>query len=117
LVAHKAVIASWAAEESGVAKLALYFPSATAVRVPVCVSRINEHGEDLQEETVIEYGTPCEVLFAANLPLEFGDRLRLHNSDGLLEAEAVVVAVLYHESKTAVAARFSGPVANWVIRK
>ncbi len=115
-MAHNAVIASWAAEESGVAKLAMYFPSATAVRVPVRVSRINEHAGNSQEETVIEYGTPTEVLFAVELPLEFGDRLRLQ-CDGLINAEAVVVAVMYHESKTAVAARFSGPVANWVIKK
>lgn len=115
-MAHKAVIASWAAETSGLSKLALYFPSATAVRVPVRVSRIDQQDEDSVEETVIEFGTPSEVLFAVEQPLEFGDRLRLY-CDGLMNAEAVVVAVLYHDSKTAVAARFCAPVANWVIRK
>jgi len=115
-VAHKAAIASWAAEESGVAKLAQFFPAATGVRVPVRVSRVDAHGESSWEETVIEFGTPREVLFAVNLPLEFGDRLRLY-ADALLNTEASVVAVQYHRGRTAVAARFLGPVANWVIRK
>ncbi len=115
-MAHKAVIASLPAAESGLSKLALYFPSATAVRVPVRVSRIDAPGEGSFEETVIEFGTPSEVLFAVEEPLEFGDRLRLY-CDGLLNAEAAVVAVLYHDGKTAVAARFCAPVANWVIRK
>lgn len=96
------------------ARLAGFFPAATAIRVPVRVGRIEG---DEEEETVIEFGTPREVLFAARLPLEFGDRIRLVNAEGLLEAEAEVVAVQYHEGKTAVAARFIGPVANWVIRK
>jgi hypothetical protein len=116
-VAEKAVIASWSGEESDVSKLAQFFPAATAVRIPVRVSRLDGHGEATVEETVIEFGTPSEVLFSARLPLEFGDRIRLVNAEGLLEADAAVVAVQYHQGKTAVAARFTGPVANWVIRK
>ncbi len=116
-VAHKAVIASWSGEGSDVAKLAQFFPAATAVRIPVRVSRQDGHGEAGAEETMIEFGTPSEVLFSARLPLEFGDRIRLVNGEGLLEAEASVVAVQYHQGKTAVAARFTGPAANWVIRK
>jgi len=116
-VVQKAVIAPWSGEESDVSKLAQFFPAATAVRIPVRVSRLDGHGEAAVEETVIEFGTPSEVLFSARLPLEFGDRIRLVNAEGLLEADAAVVAVQYHQGKTAVAARFTGPVANWVIRK
>ncbi len=115
-MAQEAVIPSWAGTQSDVAKLAEFFPAATAIRVPVQVSRVGGQPE-VEEETVIEFGTPREVLFAARLPLEFGDRIRLLNAEGLLEAEAEVVAVQYHQGKTAVAARFTGPVANWVIRK
>ena len=115
-MAQKAVIPSWTDEASDVAKLAQFFPSATAIRVPVEVCRVGDE-RDLQEQTVIEFGTSREVVFAAQLPLEFGDRIRLVNAEGLLEAEAEVVAVQYHQGKTAVAARFTGPVANWVIRK
>jgi len=70
----------------------------------------------LQEQTVIEFGTPREVLFASTLPLEFEDRLRLANSDGSLDARAVVVAVRYHDGRKAVAARFLGEVGNWIIK-
>lgn len=115
-MAQKAVIPSWAGEPSEVARLAQFFPAAAAVRVPVQVCRIDSQ-HDAEEHTIIEFGTPREVLFAAKQPLEFGDRIRLVNAEGLLEAEAEVVAVQYHQGKTAVAARFTGPVANWVIRK
>src|SRR5262249_54866198 len=52
---------------------------------------------ELSENTVIEYGTAREVLFASALPLEFEDRVHLENADGSLEAEAHVVAVQYHD--------------------
>ena len=116
-MAHKAVMAPWSEQTSDVAKLAQFFPSATAVRVPVRIVRLDSHGDRTVEESVIEFGTAQEVLFSATLPLEFGDRIRLENADGLLDAEAAVVAVQYHQGRTAVAARFTGPVGNWVIRK
>jgi len=115
-VAHKAVTAPWSGEASDVAKLAQFFPSATAVRVPVRVVRLDAQGGSASEHTLIEFGTAREVLFSATLPLEFGDRIRLENADGLLDAEAAVVAVQYHQGRTAVAARFTGPAGNWVIR-
>ncbi len=65
---------------------------------------------------MIEFGTSQEVLFASTLPLEFEDSLRLRNSDGSLDAHATVVAVRYHDGRKAVAARFEGPVENWIIK-
>lgn len=65
---------------------------------------------------MIEYGTANEVVFASSLPLGFDDRLRLVNGDGSLSIEACVVAVQYDNNSTAVAARFSHPVANWIIQ-
>ncbi|MGH9562810.1 MAG: hypothetical protein ACRD3S_15265 [Terracidiphilus sp.] len=70
----------------------------------------------MQEQTVIEFGTAKEVLFASNLPLEFEDRVRLVNSDGTLDAKATVVAVRYHNGTKAVAARFLDNVENWIIK-
>ena len=69
-----------------------------------------------QEQTVIEFGTPSEVLFSSTLPLEFEDRVRLLNSDGSLDVRATIVAVRYHDGRKAVAARFLGPVENWIIK-
>ena len=65
---------------------------------------------------MIEYGTPREVLFAAGIPLEFADKLRMQNSDGSLDTEASVVAVQYYNGETAVAARFTQEVANWIVK-
>jgi hypothetical protein len=102
--------------ESSVAKLAKFFPNVTPVRIPVRLTRVGGQGSAFTESTMIEFGTPREVLFASSLPLEFADTLRLENSDGSLNAEASVVALQYHGGSTAVAARFSGEVANWIVK-
>lgn len=98
--------------------LARFFPDATAMRVPVQIARIVESGQspNFTESTVLEFGTPREVLFACNTPLEFADMLRLKNSDGSLDVEVSVVAVQYHPGKTLVAARFRGDVPNWIVK-
>src|SRR5208337_5464528 len=92
------------------------FPAALPVRLPVRVTTMSAGRRRLQEQTVIEFGTPQEVLFASTLPLEFADRLRLRNSDGTLDTEACVVALQYNGGRTAVAARFTGEVANWIVK-
>ena len=71
---------------------------------------------NFSESTVIEFGTPREVLFSCTTPLEFADVLRLRNSDGSLDVEVAVVAVQYHPGKTVVAARFLGDVSNWIVK-
>jgi hypothetical protein len=98
-----------------VAKLAKFFPQATPVRIPVKLTRVGG-GSETGESTIIEYGTAQEILFAARGPLEFADRLRVQNSDRSLDAEVSVVAVQYHNGKTAVAARFTENVANWIVK-
>jgi hypothetical protein len=104
------------AQESSTAKLARFFPEATPVRIPVQLTRVAGEGRGFSESTVIEFGTPREVLFASSLPLEFADTLRLRNSDGSLDAEACVVAVQYNSGRTAVAARFTEDVKNWIVK-
>jgi hypothetical protein len=109
---------------STVAGLARFFPEATPVRIPVQLARTLQSGDSsslhsaasFTESTVIEFGTPREVLFACKTPLEFADILRLRNSDGSLDIEASVVAVQYHPGNTVVAARFRGEVPNWIVK-
>ncbi|MDP9161880.1 MAG: hypothetical protein M3O09_16845 [Acidobacteriota bacterium] len=96
------------------AKLAKFFPDASPVRIPVRLTKVG--GEPFSERTVLEFGTPKEVLFVSSLPLEFADVLRLQNSDGTLDAEVSVVAVEYSEGCTAVAARFTQKVLNWIVK-
>ncbi|HTW59870.1 MAG TPA: hypothetical protein VMD99_17210 [Terriglobales bacterium] len=115
---------------SMVAGLARFFPEASPVRIPVQLAR-TIHAEAMEpgtlsseasratnftESTVIEFGTPREVLFACHTPLEFADVLRLRNSDGSLDEEASVVAVQYQPGQTIVAARFLREVPNWIVK-
>jgi hypothetical protein len=102
--------------QSSTAKLAKFFPNATPVRIPVRLTRVAGANEAVSESTVIEFGTSMEVLFASTLPLEFADQVHLQNSDGTLDAHASVVAVQYQRGCTAVAARFTQAVANWIVK-
>jgi hypothetical protein len=103
-----------------VAGLARFFPEASPVRMPVQLARVMQGTDPAAahfcESIVIEFGTPREVLFACNTPLEFGDDLRLRNSDSSFNVAASVVAVQYHPGNTVVAARFLGEVPNWIVK-
>lgn len=112
----EAEIAPVSSAQTCVEKLAQLFPGATPVRIPVQVSSLGSAQSRFNEQTVIEFGTPVEVLFGSSLPLEFEDHIHLINSDGSLDARATVVAVRYHEGRKAVAARFAGKVGNWIIK-
>jgi hypothetical protein len=109
-----------AQDASNVAGLARFFPEASPVRVPVQLARIMQGSEPeavhFGESVVIEFGTSREVLFACSTPLEFGDDLRLQNSDRSFDVAACVVALQYHPGKTVVAARFRGEVPNWIVK-
>jgi hypothetical protein len=112
-----------AGQSRSVAELARFFPEATPVRIPVQLARSSQDSgaqspgrPAFSESTVIEFGTPREVLFACATPLEFADVLRLRNADGSLDTEASVVAVQYHPGKTLVAARFLREVPNWIVK-
>jgi hypothetical protein len=88
------------------------------MRVPVQIARIVDSDQDssFSESTVIEFGTSREVLFACKTPLEFGDDLRLRNSDGSFDVDVRVVAVQCQPGKTLVAARFKRDVPNWIVK-
>jgi hypothetical protein len=115
-VIHRTGVASVRARDTCLEKLAQLFPGASRTRISVRVSTLGAGPRRLEENTVIEFGTPQEVLFTSTLPLEFEDHVRLVNSDGSLDAHATVVAVRYHNGGKAVAARFSVEVGNWIIK-
>jgi hypothetical protein len=116
-VITEAAIDTAEATQTCVEKLSQLFPSASPMRIPVRVVTLATARRPLQEQTVIEFGTAQEVLFASTLPLEFEDGVRVLNSDGSLDARATVVAVRYHDGRKAVAARFVGEVGNWIIKQ
>ena len=102
---------------SFVQRLAQFFPDASPVRIPVRISGKTISGKPFSEKTLVEFGTPREVIFASRLPLEFADTLRIENADGSLGTEVSVVAIHYFDGNTtAVAARFVGEVANWIVK-
>lgn len=115
-----------ALEPDIVGRLARFFPDATPVRIPIKLSRSHSNGNGngngveseniFFQETVIEFGTPREVLFVVNQPLEFADRVLVESKDGALRAEASVVAVQYHPDRTVVAVRFLKNVPNWIVK-
>ena len=117
-----------ALEPDIVGRLARFFPEATPVRIPIKLSRTHGNGNGngdgtahenenvFIQETVVEFGTPREVLFVVDRPLEFADRVLVESNDGSLHAEASVVAVQYHPERTVVAARFLKHVPNWIVK-
>jgi len=126
-----------ALETDIVSRLARFFPEAIPMRIPIRLSRTQsngngkggsgngdltsrEHGGESEnvffQETVIEFGTPRDVLFVLDRPLEFADRVLVESNDGSLRAEAFVVAVQYHLERTAVAVRFLKNVPNWIVK-
>jgi hypothetical protein len=119
---NQAAATALASQPELVGRLAKFFPQATPVRIPVKLTRAtasNSGGpenENEQSDTVIEFGTPTEVLFATDRPLEFADRVVLESKDGSLRVEAAVVAVQYHPNRTVVAARFLKNVPNWIVK-
>lgn len=116
MVSRQTNVASQAAESPSVKGLAQFFTDAVPLRLPVIV-RIADGAEEMAETTVIEFGTPREVLFRSRLPMEFGTRLELKTSDGALHAEALVIAMQYREgAETAIAARFCSNLANWIVK-
>lgn len=110
---------SAAAGSACVGRLARFFPEAVPVRIPVRVRKVNQAAAtwSAAEQTVIEFGTPGEVLFASGLPLDFEDTVHVKNSDGSLDVEAEVVAMHLVHGQAAVAARFLNDVSNWIIKR
>jgi hypothetical protein len=96
-------------------RLAQFFPEGSRVKVPVQVTRL-PLGSSEEMNTVLEYGTSREVIFRCLVPMEFGDRVKLTNKDGSLNAEAEITAVQISASETLVAARFTAEIPNWIIK-
>jgi hypothetical protein len=118
-VGHSAAATGRAAyTANSVADLARFFPDAMPVRYPIQLTRmLEENGvADFSESTIVEFATSRELLFASKAPLEFGDQLRVRNSDGSLAEAASVVAVQYQPGTTLVAVRFKRDVPNWIVK-
>jgi hypothetical protein len=111
--AHIRHSASAPSAQSLVNALAQFFPDAMPLHLAV---RVETKAAEI-EQTVIEFGTGDEIIFASALQLEFGDRLTISTSDKSLEAELEVVALQFQGGAAAVAARFLERVPNWIVKR
>jgi hypothetical protein len=98
-------------------QLARFFPLTKPVRIPVQVTSLRGEGTRLREATIVEFSGAEHAIFRSTLPLEFDDRVRLVGEREEIPAEAVVVAVQYHEGRKAVAVRFSHGSCDWVAQQ
>jgi hypothetical protein len=96
-------------------QLARFFPKLPAVRIPVRVAPQRPGQRQVQEATVVEYGTAEFAIFLSKLALEFDDRVRLVRDGGGRSAEAAVIALQYHEGRKAVAVRFLDRPCEWMM--
>lgn len=97
-------------------RLARFFPSLPAVRIPVQIFTLSGGRERAQESTILEFGAKECAIFQSRLALEFDDRVRVTRDGGGHPAEATVIALQYHDGSKAVAIRFlEGPCA-WMER-
>ena len=98
-------------------QLARFFPAAQAVRVPVQVTAVRGGRAKLREATVLEFAATEHAIFLSTLPLEFDDRVRLESdSQAHPPADAIVIAVQYHEGRKAVAVKFTQGPCDWVMQ-
>lgn len=95
-------------------QLARFFPHVVAQRVRVRVASLRPGTAVLSEATVLEFGGAEHGIFLSTLPLEFADCVKIEDEEKHRVEEATVVAVQYHEGRTAVAVRFSRVQGHWV---
>jgi hypothetical protein len=98
-----------------VAELARFFPGIVQLRIPVLIFK-GDSARGAAEQTIIEFGTAEECLFACGLPLDFEDLVHVRTADGSLDNTAKIVAMRFQDDKMAFAARFLDDVTNWIVR-
>jgi len=98
-------------------QLARFFPGMTEVRVPVQVTALRGGGSKLREATVLEFAGNQHAIFLSRLPLEFDDHVCVERDPrGAPTADAIVVAVQYHEGRKAVAVKFTQGLCDWMMQ-
>ena len=102
-------------ELSGTAQLARFFPDVQPVGPPCLLKLFGPGSIGFREVVAVEFSGRGKAIFAAALPLEFEDRVRLENDRGQ-GMEAKVIAVQYQHGKTAVAVQILDTPSAWMKR-
>ena len=99
-------------------KLTEMFPEAAPLRIGVTVGAVGTaHSQKEEEDTIIEFGTPNEALFATTLPLQCRDEVWLANADRSIDLLGTVTAVQNQNNRKAVAVRFAGTMRHWTKKR
>ena len=83
-------------------QLARFFRDVLPTGLPAVLELLSSGSSNMREAIVIEFAGPDKAIFSSKLPVEFEDRVRIENDRGY-RAQAKVIAVRYHDGKTAVA--------------
>jgi hypothetical protein len=86
-------------------QLARFFHDVLPTGLPAVLELLSGGSPNMREAVVIDFAGPDKAIFNARLPLEFEDRVQIENDRGY-RAKAKVIAVRYHDGKTAVAVQF-----------
>jgi hypothetical protein len=81
------------------------------VQIPASLQLLRAGSEGIRESVLLEFAGAGRVIFSSSLPLEFADRLLLQNAEGQ-QLGATVIAVQYHEGRSAVAVQMNGQLSG-----
>ena len=102
--------------ESGCAEqIARFFPEVRPAAMPALLELRRSGGVKVREAIVIEFASAEKAIFHSKLPLEFEDRVLIEN-DGGHGMAAKVIAVQYHDGRTAVAVQVLDGLFSWMTR-
>ena len=99
----------------GTEQLARFFPGVRPIGLPALLTLSRSGSVSVREAVVIEFAGTERAIFTCSLPLEFEDRVHLENEHGR-GIEGKVVAVQYHDGKTAVAVQLLDGPFSWMKR-
>jgi hypothetical protein len=99
----------------GTEQLARFFPDVRPIGLPALLTLARNGLVRVREAVVVEFAGAERAIFTSSLPLEFEDRVHLENERGH-GIEAKVVAVQYHDGKTAVAVQILNGPFSWMKR-
>ena len=102
-------------ELGGTEQLARFFPDVRPIGLPALLTLTRNGSVRVREAVIVEFAGSERAIFTSSLPLEFEDRVHLENERGH-GIEAKVVAVQYHEGKTAVAVQILNAPFSWMKR-
>ena len=95
-------------------RLARFFPEVHPVQIPASLQLVRPGAAEIRESVLVEFAGAGRMIFSSSLPLEFADLLLLQNEAGQQQG-ARVIAVQYHEGRSAVAVQVNGHL-SWMKR-